>query len=88
MLASGQEQFDAGLVAPGLFHQSLLNPPDDIRQSPLLKGRPIAQGTWLAFQDRQVMPGIEQRLSATQAAGMLGQDLLVRHDRDVPGISP
>jgi hypothetical protein len=86
--ASSQKPFDAGLVAPGLRHPPRLNPPDGVRQSPLLTGRPVAQSTGFTFQDRQVRPGIEERLSATKAAGMLGQELLIRHDLDASGIGP
>src|SRR5437660_8722377 len=41
---------DAGELAPHAFHRG--------RQNPVLEGRAVAQGAWLAGEHRHVVPGV------------------------------
>lgn len=88
LLSARQEEFDEGFITAGLLHQAFLHPADGVRQSPLLERRPIAQRTGFAFQDGQVMPRVEDRLAATEAARVIGHDLLVSHDLNALGVGP
>ena len=71
---------DAGELAP--------DPVDAGGQHPVLEGRAIPQGAGLAGQHRHVVPGIEDRLVAPEAAGMLADDPAVLAQLDPIGIGP
>src|SRR5690606_33999311 len=56
------------------------------RQNPVLEWRAVTQRTGLAGQDRNVMPGIVDRLAATEGTSMLGDDHAVLANDDAIGI--
>src|ERR1700730_5169635 len=68
----------AGELAPYAFYRS--------RQHPVLEWSAVAQGAGFASQHRHVMPGIIDRLAATEGARMLGNDASVLADHDAVGI--
>jgi hypothetical protein len=68
----------AGEPAPHAFHRS--------RQHPILEGGAVAQGAGLAGEHRHVMPGVVDRIAATERAGVFGYDPAVLADHDAVGI--
>ncbi len=56
-------------------------------QSPILERSAIAQGAWLASQDRHVVPWIINRFAAPIAARMLRNDASLLADDDPIGVS-
>src|ERR1700721_222114 len=56
------------------------------RQHPVLERRAVAQRTGLADQHRHIVPGIEYRLVATEAPGMLAHQPSVLAQFDPLGI--
>src|SRR3954464_6159082 len=64
----------AGELAPHALHGG--------RQHPILEGCAVAQGAGLAGEHRDVMPGVIERIAATERAGMLTHDPPVLTDYD------
>jgi hypothetical protein len=62
------------------------DPVEPRRQHPILERRPVAQSAGLARQNRNVMPGIVDRLAAAVSTQMLGHHASVVTDDDPIGI--
>ena len=56
------------------------------RQHPILERRAIAQRTWLARQNRHVMPGVVHGMPTAEGPLMLGDDPPVLADDDAVGV--
>jgi len=55
------------------------------RQHPILERSSVPQSAWLAGKDWHVMPGIEDRRTASEATTMVGDDTPILADDDAIG---
>jgi len=87
MPAQGEQHFDEGTVALGLFQQAIVDGGDRRGQLPMAKGNPVAQGPRFLLEQEEVVPRIEYptvtRKAARRACNLPG----IGDDDDRIGIS-
>src|SRR5207302_2041965 len=79
-------QRTAQLVVAGTIGYRLDRQGQRRRQIPVAERVAVAQRPGLSGQHRQVMPGVVGGLAASEAAGVLADDLAVTPDNDAIGI--
>jgi hypothetical protein len=79
---------DKGAIALVLFQQAIMDHLDGDRQIPLHERCPMAECPGFSFEHGKVMPGITKQLTATEAARVVSDDVLVGHNADSVGGEP
>ena len=74
------------MLAHARLHQTAQGG-EDIGQVPALQGRGLVQGVDLAFDQREVMQGVEADVFPLVAAGMAGYDLAAAADHELAHIA-
>jgi len=80
MIEDSTEHFDELLIAVGVLLQLRANLGQGERQIPILERRAVAQGPRLAYQHRQVMPGVVDDLVTPELTRVVGHHLVVEQD--------
>ncbi len=73
------------LNAAGIMHPDLVH---GIWQVPIHKGRAITQGSGLAYQQRDIMPGLKVTDITGKVTFVLGDHILTCNHFDATGIGP